>query len=223
MQTIIDQKDAFSDGEGDVWFARNKGNLMNKGLMQDLDCIKNSIGPYKNQINSILEIGCSNGRKLEELSSFFDAFGYGLDPSSAAINDAKARVASNAKDLHFQVGKSVALPYADAKFDLVFFGFCLYLVDRDEIFRTIAEADRVLKKGGFLVILDFDPAKQHKRPYIHKEGLFSFKTSYADFFLNNGHYYLVAKESFSHAAHYFSINSDERVSTCILFKELDAY
>lgn len=99
----------------------------------------------------------------------------------------------------------------------------MYLVDRSEIFNAVAEADRVLKNGGFLVIFDFDPAQRHKRPYHHKSGLFSYKTSYSDFFINCGHYYLVAKESFSHSDNHFSLNSDERVSICVLYKELDPY
>ena len=133
----------------------------------------------------------------------------------------------NGNELHKHLDLSVAtasnLPHSNNFFDLVYFGFCLYLVDREDIFKAVAEADRVLKSGGFLAILDFDPKQRHKRPYHHKPGLFSYKTSYSDFFTAGGHYYLVAKESFSHGASHFATDSDERVSVSILYKEPEPY
>ena len=81
----------------------------------------------------------------------------------------------------------------------------------------------MLKTGGFLAILDFDPKQRSKNPYHHKPGMFSYKNSYSDFFTAGGHYYLVAKVSFSHEANHFDINSDERISVCILYKEPETY
>ena len=101
------------------------------------------------------------------------------------------------------------------------FGFCLYLVDRSDVFKVIAEADRVLKSGGFMVIVDFDPKLPQKVPYHHIPGLFTYKTSYSDFFTAGGNYYLVAKESFSHQSDNFAVDSNERISICVLYKELD--
>ena len=89
------------------------------------------------------------------------------------------------------------------------------LVDRNDLLKAVAEADRVLKKGGFLAILDFEPKRRHKRDWHHKLGLFSFKTSHTDFFTAGGYYYLVAKESFSHGAGHFTTDNDKRVSISI--------
>lgn len=166
-----------------------------------------------------MEIGCGNGVKLSDLCDFFESTGSGIDPSSAAISNGKQLY----NDLNLSVSTASKLPYRDNEFDLVYFGFCLYLVDRNDVLKAVAEADRVLRDGGFLAILDFDPKQRHKRPYHHKQGLFSYKTSYADFFTAGGHYYLVAKESFSHGSSHFTTYSDERVSVSILYKEPEAY
>lgn len=219
ITSILNQSKAFLEGEGDCWFERNKIAVNSKLSFYDVDIINRTLNSYKGSINNVLEIGCSNGAKLFDLCDHFSANGFGVDPSAAAILNGRALY----KNLHFSVSTASQIPYGDNSFDLVFFGFCLYLVDRSDIFKAVAEADRVLKCGGFLAILDFDPKIRHKRSYHHMPGVFSFKTSYTDFFTASGHYYLVAKESYSHGANYFTTDSDERVSVSILYKEPDAY
>jgi ubiquinone/menaquinone biosynthesis C-methylase UbiE len=215
----VSQSKVFLDSEGDDWFKRNKAAISSKSNYYETDTIKRVLQHYKDSINNILEIGCGNGVKLSNLCNFFNATGSGIDPSAAAVD--------NGNELHNNLQLSVStaskLPYKADAFDLVYFGFCLYLVDRNEILQAVSEADRVLKSGGFLAILDFDPKQRHKRPYHHKPSLFSYKTSYADFFTAGGHYYLVAKESFSHGTNHFTADSDERVSISILYKEPEAY
>ena len=50
-------------------------------------------------------------------------------------------------------------------FDLVHLGFFLYLVDREDYLRCISEADRLLKFGGFLSIIDFETPIQYRHAY----------------------------------------------------------
>jgi ubiquinone/menaquinone biosynthesis C-methylase UbiE len=215
----INQSNVFLESEGDRWFERNKESLNLKSDYYETETIKRVLNNFKYNINNILEIGCGNAKKLSDLCTFFDAKGHGIDPSASALKNGKIVN----KNLNLKVSTAADIPYEVNSFDLVYFGFCLYLVDRNDILRAISEADRVLKSGGFLAILDFDPKKRHKRPYEHKSDLFSYKTSYADFFTASGHYYLVAKDSFSHATHHFTADSDERVSISILYKEPEAY
>ncbi len=218
------QSQVFLDSEGDNWFARNKAAIGARNSFHETEIIKRVLEFDRDNINTVLEIGCGNGAKLDDICRFFKAEGSGVDPSSAAVNSGNESFAEQHKTtLKLHIATASALPFADASFDLVYFGFCLYLVDRDEIYKAVSEADRVLRNGGFLAILDFDPMQRHKRPYHHKPGLFSYKTSYADFFTAGGHYYLVAKDSFSHSADHFSTDSDERVSLSILYKETDPY
>lgn len=219
MTSIMNQSKAFLEGEGDCWFQRNQMAISSKLSFYDVRIIIRTLNSFKDRINNALEIGCSNGAKLFDLCHHLSANGYGIDPSAAAILNGKSLY----KNLHLSVSTASQIPYGDNIFDLVYFGFCLYLVDRSDILKAVAEADRVLKSGGFLAILDFDPKIRHKRTYHHMPGIFSFKTSYADFFTASGHYYLVAKESFSHSTNYFTTDSDERVSISILYKEPDTY
>ena len=213
------QSEAFLESEGDNWFERNQTALNSESSHFATDTIKRVLQKFNYEINNILEIGCGNGAKLNDLCNYFVANGSGIDPSVAAI--------TNGNEFHRDLNLSVAiasdLPYDNNYFDLVYFGFCLYLLDRNDVLKAVAEVDRVLKSGGFLAILDFDPKQRSKNPYHHKPGLFSYKNSYSDFFTAGGHYYLVAKESFSHESNDFDTNSNERVSVCILYKEPDTY
>lgn len=215
------QSKIFLESEGDCWYDRNKSVIEKQVSFCDTAVIKRALETYRSSINHVLEIGCGNGVKLADICSFFDCVGYGVDPSSNAVKNGNIKFGNN--DLKLTVSTSAKLPYQDNFFDLVHFGFCLYVVDRDEIFKTISEADRVLKKGGFLTIVDFDPVQRHKRAYDHKAGVFSYKTSYSDFFTVSGHYFLVHKESFSHKNNHFTTESDDRLSVCVLYKEVDAY
>jgi ubiquinone/menaquinone biosynthesis C-methylase UbiE len=120
-------------------------------------------------------------------------------------------------------GTGDSLPFAEASFDVVNFAFCLYLFDRNTLLKSLAEADRVLKPGGYMVITDFDPGTQRKRAYSHFPGLFSYKQNYGDLYTSTGVYYLVGKKSFSHHSPVFNTDANERVSTQMLYKEKDAF
>lgn len=213
------QSTIFLNGEGDSWYKRNEFVLNNSSGGRDLDFLKRTLKFNKKNINKILEIGCANGIKLAGLCNFFNAQGFGVDPSSLAIRQVREQF----KELKAIKSTALNLPYPDNQFDLVVFGFCLYLVDRSDILKAVAEADRVLAKGGFLAIVDFDPGLRQKKPYHHKDGMYSYKTSHSDFFTAGGHYYLVSKESYSHGKKNFSLDSNERISIAILYKEIDPY
>lgn len=217
------QEAAFKTGEGDNWYERNKEKLAREQTHHDLEIIKRILAGHKDSIRNILEIGCGNGIKVEELCNFFGAEGAGLDPSQAAVRDGNKRLSENGKNVHLTVGTASTLPFDNQSFDLVYFGFCLYLADRSQMFKLVSEADRVLRNGKFLTIFDFDPGLRMKRPYHHRPELYAFKNSYADFFTSGGQYFLVAKESFSHNSLHFDPDRDERLSVSILFKERDAY
>jgi ubiquinone/menaquinone biosynthesis C-methylase UbiE len=216
------QNSIFLNCEGDAWYDRNQNHLMQINITgePDVSYILSSMLPVKNQIDNILEIGCSSGIKLKKLCDELDAKGVGIEPSEKAVMYGNA-MKHDAVTLVQGTGDS--LPFADASFDLVNFAFCLYLFDRNTLLKSLAEADRVLKPGGYMVITDFDPGTQRKRPYSHFPGLFSYKQNYASLYTSAGLYYLTGKKSFSHRSPVFEADADERVSTQILYKEKDAY
>ena len=119
----------------------------------------------------------------------------------------------------FQNGTADELSFPDSFFDFVYFGFCLYAIDRDLLDKVITEANRVLKCGGKLAILDFDhPAKIKQN--IHNPLLRTYKDLYGRFFMNLG-YESVGKLSFNRSGDVgFEADRDLRIAVNLLWKPL---
>ena len=219
------QTAAFLQGEGDAWFGRNRGALTGKESYFECDLITGELAPFHEGISDLLEIGCGDGHKAELLARFFGARAAGIDPSQEAIAHGLQRLEGriDAPAVDLRVATADRLPFADASFDLVYFGFCLYLVGRSQLLSAVAEADRVLRSGGFLAILDFDPPQRMRRAYHHRPGLYSYKQDYASMFTATGAYQLFGKRSFSHSGQHFSRDPQERVAMSFLYKDPDPY
>lgn len=223
---MINQNHVFRDGEADGWYARNREHLAqatasSESLPFEIEALCRPLEPFRGQINHVLEIGCSSGQKLECICTTLEASGAGLDPSARATEEGNQRL--EGRDIQLFCGTADKLPFEAARFDLVYFGFCLYLFDRSSLLTALAEADRVLRPGGFLAITDFDPGIKSRRPYVHHPGVFSYKQDYAKFYTESGQYYLCEKKSFSHRQAHFDTDMDERVSLSILYKEPAPY
>ena len=65
---------------------------------------------------------------------------------------------------------------------ILLFGFSLFWVGRNYLFRSVAEADRILKPGGYLLLTDFDTINYYKRVNVHNEDAFTYKMNYANLF-----------------------------------------
>ena len=217
------QSDEFFRGEADAWFARNHPNFK---VSPSRRLLGEWCAPHKCEVGRILEIGAGNGLPLAFLSDVLEADGVGIEPSKQAVENwslLRGEVAGGARTSLLR-GLATELPFEDKSFDLVVFGFCLLWIDRPLLYRAIAEADRVLRDGGFLCIEDFDVSAPYANPYHHKEGLSSFKCDYPSIFLSSGHYHLISKQSYSHSGFQFASDSDERVAISLLYKqENDVY
>lgn len=214
------QSSLFLDGEADAWFLRNQESISLGTESFDVSYLCSTLNAYQDKISNILEIGCGGGAKLIALSNHFNAVGDGIDPSGIAIQSAKENTATSDIELNFLTGLATNLPYEDNKFDLVFFGFCLYLVPPNEIYKAVAEADRVLRSGGFLAILDFDYGQMVVNRYKHAPGIFSYKNNYSQLFTSSGYFHQVSKWSYSHTSNTFTPDRDERISIEVLYKEV---
>jgi ubiquinone/menaquinone biosynthesis C-methylase UbiE len=185
------QKDAFLAAEADAWFARNRAAGEGAGAPSEVAGLLRRAGAAPTRV---LEIGCSNGELLASLCRELGCAGAGVDPSAAAIAQGRERH----PQLQLEVATAERLPFADAAFDLVVFGFCLYLCDRADLFRIAAEADRVLADPGWLAITDFQPPFAYRNRYAHREGLYSYKMDYSRMFAWNPAYTECARELRAH-------------------------
>jgi ubiquinone/menaquinone biosynthesis C-methylase UbiE len=208
------QKDNFLNFEGNNYYERNKSKLVAQDKVVAHDPILLAIEQMVLKPQSVLEIGCSNGWRLETVRRLYQAECFGVDPSQAAILDGAAMF----PDLRLEKGTADKLPFADDLFDLVVFGFCLYLCDRGDLFRIASEADRVLEDTGHLVIFDFYPPFPYRNSYQHLPGLSSYKLDYASMFTWNPAYTLVWRSVFTHSGLTRIDEPNERLSVAILQK-----
>jgi len=206
---LTPQKEAFFE-EGDQFFLRNE----KKYEKNEQPAFVDLFSKYVKRSDHVLEVGSGNGLHLAMLTSGKSCKAFALEPSALAIADGQKKYPS----VHFYQGTADKLPVPDASIDFLFFGFCLYLIDRSLLCQVIAEADRVLKDGGFIGLVDFDPAVPHRRPYVHKPGLYSYKMNHASLFLAFPQYVEVEKHAFSHYEESFHLDPNERVAAWVLHK-----
>jgi len=170
----MDQKATFLETEGDTFFRRNERSFASHhaGAMKDpksdpVIAVIDRLRPKR-----VLEVGCANGWKLDVIRRLYGADVAGIDPSAEAI-------AAGFPGIDLKVATADALPFADAAFDCVVFGFCLYLCDRADLFKIASEADRVLAAGGHIVIYEFFAPVSHVRPYHHRDGVLTHKMDFS--------------------------------------------
>lgn len=171
------QKDIFLSSEGDAWLERNKALLSQRRLPEDDPILVELLKlPSSAEEMTVLEIGCGDGQRLAWLKDNWGARCFGIDPSAQGVASA------NERGIHAQRGTADHLPFRNDEFDLVIFGFCLYLCDRDDLFQIAQEANRVLRTPGWLVILDFYSPVPVSRAFHHRPGILSYKMDYRTLF-----------------------------------------
>jgi len=114
------------------------------------------------QLNAqqILEVGSGTGFWLNILSQTGRTM-FGLDYSMGMLEQAKRQSAS----LKLARGTATGLPYRDRSFDLVYSVDALHHFGDQRTF--VSEAFRVLKAGGVLAVIGFDPHAATTRWYIY--------------------------------------------------------
>ena len=176
------QSEVFLNGEGDNWYERNKHTELNRTVVDTILAAVPSA-------NRSIEFGCGNGRYIGELHRHLGGRSFGIDPSYKALEQGR----QDYPQVIFLQGTTSLLPYTGGGLDLILFGFCLYVEDRDRLPFTVANADRHLNDGGHIAIYDFDPEHPEKVPYKHVHGMFTYKMDYAALWLANPSYRLINK------------------------------
>lgn len=214
MSVDDDQKTIFIDSEADAWFDRNQEACAEQDFSIDLiaSAIIKINGLSDGEPLKILEIGCGEGRRLSWIADQIGAEIYGIEPSEKAIAEAVKRGVTATK------GTADTLLFDDGKFDIVVFGFCLYLCDPVDLFKIAQEADRVLKTNAWLIIRDFHASEPMKRPYHHKDGLFSHKMDYRKLFDWHPSYTCYEHQLAHHVTRGLTDDPQEWVATSLIRK-----
>ncbi len=167
----VKQKEIFLQSEGDAWLTRNKQGVAGQKLPDDDALLREIIDflPANTGGVKVLEIGCGDGTRLLWLKNNLNADCHGIEPSAQAV------AAAHARGINVRQGTADALPFDSQNFDIVIFGFCLYLCDREDLFRIASEADRVLRSPGWLMIMDFYSPIPRAKTYHHRPGVHSYK------------------------------------------------
>ena len=216
----LSQDEVFATFEGDNWFERNKAGL--ERFDPEADFPVKLMELYRLRPRSVLEVGAANGFRLAAISERYGARVVAVEPSVEAIHDGETRF----PNVEFVRGGASAIPLQEL-FDLIIVNFVLHWIDRANLLRSIAEVDRLLVDGGFLVIGDFYPSNLTRVPYHHLPGekVYTYKQNYAATFLASGLYHPVCLVTGDHSSKALigEVAEDDRIGVWLLRKMLQGH
>ncbi|MGH7767568.1 MAG: class I SAM-dependent methyltransferase, partial [Candidatus Binatia bacterium] len=154
------QGEIFAGSECDRWYSRNRTAL--EGLDLDNDFPLRVMELYRLKPRRVLEIGAANGFRLAAIAERYGAETVAVELSAEAVLDGQAKY----PDVKFVRAPSHEIP-VEGPFDLVIVNGVFCVVDRAQLLRSVAEADRLLGDGGYLLLGDFLPANLVKVRYHH--------------------------------------------------------
>ena len=217
----MDQDNIFLNSEGDNWFKRNMSALAD---VQDHDFVIDLIQLYNIAPKNVLEIGASNGWRLNEINKIYDCDCVAVEPSELAIEAGKNKYP------HIEFHRAVAneLPFGnDRKFDLVIINFVFHWMSREQLFKSVSEIDRILSDEGFLIIEDFMPNSPNKVNYHHIKdgGIWTYKQDYTKLFISSNIYKLIGHMTGHHETKKYDpfVNDKSRMAVTLLKKDCDNY
>lgn len=187
----MNQNDIFVSGEGNRWFQRNRDVL----TPERVDVVTRTLQRLGLQPKKIVEVGCSNGWRLEKLRQLYDAKCFGVEASGEAVNFARATFPKIIVEK-----QDISKMSFEETFDLVICNFVLSWLDRTQLLQAVARLDSLVNEGGYLVIGDFLPDVNQKRWYHHLPDakVYTYKQDYSAIFLTSGLYKEVVRETFLH-------------------------
>jgi len=130
--------------EFSAWYERERG----RGYHQLVDDLEVELVERYGRGASVLEAGCGTGLILERVARFAgDAWGFDLSPGMLA--------GARGRRLQTVQASVEAIPFADARFDVVYSFKVLPHVARIE--EALAELARITRPGGYLLLEFYNP------------------------------------------------------------------
>lgn len=211
------QDEVFVQSEGDRWFDRNRAAL--HGFDPSADLPVRLLELYGLRPLSVLEVGAANGARLAAIHRITGARTLAVEPSAQAIRDGRSHFPS----VTFVRGTADSVPLKD-RYDLVIVNFVFHWIDRLTLLRSVAEVDRLVRDGGFLIVGDFQPANRLSVRYHHRtdHAVHTYKQNYAELFLAAGLYHPVALLTAHHSDKKLDAEAPEgeRVGAWLLRKQM---
>ncbi len=144
---------------------------------------RESGGEFLNHRETVLDLGCGNGRNIIYLSREFGMKGTGYDIAQSAVAIARKTAATSNLPLTFEA-RSIAghLPFEDESITIVLDMMVSHFLNNEERAELLTELTRIMKPGGWLFFKTFllDEDRHAKRllkenpadeagSYIHPE------------------------------------------------------
>jgi ubiquinone/menaquinone biosynthesis C-methylase UbiE len=107
--------------------------------------------------DDVLDVGCATGPLTAAARVVVggDARVAGVDSSEPMLARARRRTARAGTEIEFLSGQVEQLPFPDGSFDVVMLSLVLHYLPPEGMARALAEARRVLRCGGRIVVVDF--------------------------------------------------------------------
>ncbi len=117
----------------------------------------------------VLDMGCGFGKSTRPFYEMFrDSEVHGIDVAAPCLELAAHDAAqAQSRNVRYRQMSAAATDYPDARFDLVTSTMLIHEMPPDEVEAVFDEAFRVLAPGGRMVHLDFLPADDAFRRFIH--------------------------------------------------------
>lgn len=133
------------------------------GINSIIEFAKNT---FLNKDSKVLEIGTSTGFTALELGRIVGCQITAIDINQLSINECKDRARKlNLSNIDFQLGNAEKLDFESNSFDVVFCGNVTSIVNNRD--SALAEYNRVLKDGGYLVAIPMYYIKEPSDKLLH--------------------------------------------------------
>ena len=110
---------------------------------------------------SVLDVGCGTGALTLAAKARVGQTGkvYGIDAAPEMIERARRKAVEAGMDVDFQTAAVESLPFPDALLDVVLSSLMLHHLPGDLRRKALVEMCRVLRPGGRLMVVDFEPPR----------------------------------------------------------------